>query len=241
MALATIRSWPHRTPDTGHRTPDTGHRTPDTGRPAFGFDPDWLLHEGRPVATATVLSHPEQLARLRGGCPPVAPTAVLAGDPCYDRILAALPQRERFRRALGVGPGQRLVLLNSTWSPRSFFGDEGTDGGPDGADPRADLLTGVLPRLTAELPADEYRLAAVLHPNIWYGHGPGQLRAWLDRAERAGLALIGPLTPGFLVPFAVSLYGAFLYFFLKLFLFGDAYLGVPPLFILLYLLLVTLF
>jgi len=49
------------------------------------------------------------------------------------------------------------------------------------------------------------------------------------------LALTAPITPGFLMPFAVSLYAAFLFFLLKLFLFGDAFLGVPPLFILLYL------
>lgn len=55
------------------------------------------------------------------------------------------------------------------------------------------------------------------------------------------LALAAPITPGFLLPFAVSLYAAFLFFFLKLFLFGDAYLGVPPLFIPIYLSLVTLF
>ncbi len=54
------------------------------------------------------------------------------------------------------------------------------------------------------------------------------------------LALVAPLAPGFLLPFAVSLYGAFLFFFLKLFLFGDAYLGVPPLFIVVYLSIVTL-
>ncbi|MBH1935329.1 hypothetical protein I5Q34_13780 [Streptomyces sp. AV19] len=173
------------TPDTGHRTPDTGHRasasisTPAPA-PVFGMSPEWLLHDGRPLAAATVLSHPEQLERLRAGCPQAAPTAVLAGDPCYDRLLEALPHRERFRRALGVGPGQRLVLLNSTWSPRSLFGDD-------------DVLPWLLPRLTSELPADEYRVAAVLHPNIWYGHGPGQLRAWLDRARRAGLTLIDPL------------------------------------------------
>ncbi|MEV5879785.1 hypothetical protein AB0L75_37340 [Streptomyces sp. NPDC052101] len=167
------------TPDTGHRTPDTGHPSP-----VFGLSPDWLLADGRPLATATVLSHPEQLDRLRAACPEAAPTAVLAGDPCYDRMLAALPQRALFRRALGVGPGQRLVVVSSTWAPRSLFGGEpGTD----------DLLPWLLSRLSAELPADEYRTVAVLHPNIWYGHGPGQVRAWLDNARRAGLDAIPPL------------------------------------------------
>ncbi|MGW8379961.1 hypothetical protein [Streptomyces sp. ODS28] len=133
-----------------------------------------------------MLSHPEQLDRLRSACPEAAGTAEVAGDPCYDRMLAARPYRERHRRALGVGPDQRLVLLNSTWNPESLFGDGGDGEG-------GDVLPSLLPRLTAELPADEYRVAAVLHPNIWHGHGPGQVRAWLDRAARAGLTLIDPL------------------------------------------------
>ncbi|MEU7187382.1 hypothetical protein [Streptomyces sp. NPDC045369] len=186
------------TPDTGHRTPDTGHRgrgrTPgpepgpgpeqDAGRaPVFGLSPEWLLRDGAPVATTTVLSHPEQLSRLRDACPPAARTAVLAGDPCFDRLLAALPHRDSFRRALGVSAGQRLVVVNSTWGPRSLFGD---------AD---DVLPRLLESLTRELPVDSYRRCAVLHPNIWHGHGPGQVRAWLRRAEQAGLTVVPPLGP----------------------------------------------
>ena len=173
------------TPDTGHRTPDTGHSgsapKPDEA-PVFGLSGEWLLHDGRPFADATVLSHPEQLARLRRHCPQAADTAVLAGDPCFDRLLAARERREQFRRAFGVAPGQRLVLLNSTWNPDSLFGDAGDD-----------VLPALLPRLTSELPLDDYRFAAVLHPNIWYGHGPGQVRAWLHSARRAGLVLADPL------------------------------------------------
>ncbi|MFJ9905834.1 hypothetical protein ACIRVK_23565 [Streptomyces sp. NPDC101152] len=62
----------------------TGHRTSRTPAPApvFGMAPDWLLEDGRPLASATVLSHPEQLERLRSSCPEAVPTAVLAGDPC---------------------------------------------------------------------------------------------------------------------------------------------------------------
>ena len=131
-----------------------------------------------------MLSHPEQVERLRAACPDAADSAVLAGDPCFDRILAARPYRERFRRALGVRRGQKLVVLNSTWNPESLFGDGGGE----------DVLPALLPRMTSELPADTYRLAAVLHPNIWHGHGPGQIRAWLDRARRGGLALIDPLS-----------------------------------------------
>ncbi|WP_255946215.1 hypothetical protein [Streptomyces odontomachi] len=175
-----------------------GHRGTqgDTAVPApvFGLSREWLLADGAPIADAMVLSHDEQLDRLRAACPEAAHTAVLAGDPCYDRILAALPHRERFRRALGVTEGQRLVLLNSTWNPESLFGDGGRDNTPEGTDAPDDVLPHLLPRLTAELPVDTHRLAAVLHPNIWHGHGPGQVRTWLDRSRRAGLTLVDPLT-----------------------------------------------
>ncbi|WP_107094450.1 hypothetical protein [Streptomyces sp. XY431] len=168
-------------PDAGRRTPDAGRRTPDA---VFGLGPEWILTTGgAPIADAMVFSHPEQIDRLAKSCPEAVPTAVLAGDPCFDRILAARHHRDRYRRALGVHPGQRLVLLNSTWNPTSLFGDSGPE----------DVLPLLLPRLTSELPADEYRVAAVLHPNIWHGHGPGQIRLWLDRARRAGLALVDPL------------------------------------------------
>ncbi|MBV2355378.1 hypothetical protein KUM39_13520 [Streptomyces sp. J2-1] len=150
--------------------------------PTFGLSREWLLHDGEPYVDGLLLSHPEQLERLGRVCPEALHTGVVAGDASYDRMLAARPYRERQRRALGVRRGQRLVVLNSTWNPEGLFGS----GGPD-------VLPALLPRLAAELPADDYRLAAVLHPNIWYGHGPGQIRAWLDEACRSGLALIDPV------------------------------------------------
>ncbi|MER8045046.1 hypothetical protein [Streptomyces sp. NPDC094032] len=149
--------------------------------PVFGTAPEWVLHEGRPLATATVLSHPEQLDRLRRDCPEAAGTAVLAGDPCFDRMLALRHRRPALRRAFGVDDGRRLVVLNSTWGPSSLVG--------------ADAFPALLRELTETLPTDEYRLCAVLHPNIWYGHGPGQVRRWLRRAEDSGLTLVDPLGP----------------------------------------------
>ncbi|MFF8602733.1 hypothetical protein ACF065_28085 [Streptomyces sp. NPDC015232] len=172
------------TPDTGHRTPDTGVGGGSEGRgaaPVFGMAPDWLLHEGEPLAAATVLSHPEQLERLRRACPEAAETAVLAGDPCFDRMLALRPRRPVLRRAFGAGDGRRLVVLNSTWGRSSLFG--------------SDAFFALLRELTETLPVDEYRLCAVLHPNIGYGHGPGRLRAWLRRAAASGLTPVDPLGP----------------------------------------------
>ncbi|MFF5972705.1 hypothetical protein ACFY7C_14420 [Streptomyces sp. NPDC012769] len=140
-----------------------------------------MLHEGRPLAAATVLSHPEQLDRLRRDCPEAAATAVLAGDPCFDRMLALHRRRPALRRAFGAGDGRRLVVLNSTWGRASLLG--------------SDAFPVLLRELTETFPVDEYRLCAVLHPNIWYGHGPGQVRAWLRRATDAGLTPIDPLGP----------------------------------------------
>ncbi|MFF0436607.1 hypothetical protein ACFYU9_30875 [Streptomyces sp. NPDC004327] len=169
------------TPDTGHRTPDTGLGAwgGNGGAPVFGMDPQWLLHEGKPLAAATVLSHPEQLDRLRRACPEAAGTAVLAGDPCFDRMLALRRRRPALRRAFGAGDGRRLVVLNSTWGRASLAG--------------SDAFPALLRELTETLPVDEYRLCAVLHPNIWYGHGPGRVRAWLRRAADSGVLLVDPL------------------------------------------------
>jgi hypothetical protein len=50
----------------------------------------------------------------------------------------------------------------------------------------------LLRRLSAELPRDRYRIAALLHPNVWYGHGVLQIRMWLDDCLRQGLALVPP-------------------------------------------------
>ncbi|MFE9613966.1 hypothetical protein, partial [Streptomyces sp. NPDC006012] len=173
-----------REPGAGSREPGAGSREPGAGsrEPTFGLSSEWLLADGKPFVDGLVLSHPEQLERLRRVCPEAVEASVVAGDPCFDRMLAARRHRARFRRALGVRRGQRLVVLSSTWNPEGFFGDGGQD-----------VLPGLLPRLAAELPADDYRLAAVLHPNIWYGHGPGQIRAWLDEACRNGLALVDPV------------------------------------------------
>lgn len=62
----------------------------------------------------------------------------------------------------------------------------------------------------------------------------------LRRVTDPLLALVAPITPGFLLPFAVTLYAAFLFFFLKLLLFGDAFLGIPPLFIVIFALLASM-
>ena len=145
-------------------------------RGVYGLDPHNLVQGGSVVPAAVVLSHQADLATLGRQCPEALPVAVVAGDPCYDRILASRSHREQYRRALGVSQTQKLVATASTWGSRSLFGQA------------ADLLE----RMLVELPPDEYRVITLIHPNVWFGHGLRQVRAWLNDAVRRGLALVPP-------------------------------------------------
>jgi hypothetical protein len=50
----------------------------------------------------------------------------------------------------------------------------------------------LLPHLQENLRPDRYRLAALMHPGVWFGHGRRQLRAWLAESREAGLMLVPP-------------------------------------------------
>ncbi|WP_157982409.1 hypothetical protein [Nocardiopsis sp. FIRDI 009] len=169
--------------ETGNGKRETGNGKRETGNPesdsagngVFGLSRETLVRDGRLVPGTLVLSHSEQLDRLDAACPEAVDSAVVGGDPTYDRILAGLPWRDRYRDRLEVG-GRALVLVSSTWGPTSLLG----------------AWPGVLNRLLEELPVDEYRIALALHPNVWHGHGPWQVRAWLADCERAGLRVLPP-------------------------------------------------
>lgn len=151
-------------------------QVPDSAGPGTrlsGLVHDDLLAAGR---AWLAVSHPDQEAQLAAAHPGTAGRTVLVGDPCLDRLQASTRWRERYRSALGVLPGQRLVLVSSTWGEESLVGS--WPGLP------ADLL--------AQLPADEYRVALVLHPNVWSGHGAWQIRVMQQSALEAGLIAVDP-------------------------------------------------
>lgn len=126
--------------------------------PVHGLDRQLLMRDGRVPASAIVLSHDQELEALAESCPEALPVAVVAGDICLDRMLASVPFREHYRRALGLGPDDTLVTISSTWTPESTFCQR--------------------PELYREL-SRKHRVAAVLHPNIWATHGEWQVRSWL--------------------------------------------------------------
>ncbi|WP_220188376.1 hypothetical protein [Streptomyces phytophilus] len=144
--------------------------------PVHGLDRGALVHRGRLVPAALGLTHEDELGVLRESCPEALSVAVVAGDVCFDRLVTSVPRREHYRRALGVAEGQPLVVVTSTWQPESALGSH-----PD-----------LLERMLDELPSEEYRVAAVLHPNIWGVLGAWQVQAWLADCLRAGLLLLPP-------------------------------------------------
>jgi hypothetical protein len=145
-------------------------------RGVYGLDPQNLVQGGKVVPAAIVLSHRTDLAVLGRQCPEALPVAEVIGDPCYDQLVISGPLRAAYRRVLGATGKARLVVTASTWGTGSLFGQI------------ADLHD----RMLAELPRNRYRVIALMHPNVWYGHGPRQVRAWLGSAMRRGLALVPP-------------------------------------------------
>ncbi|MDA3649436.1 hypothetical protein LZ318_02960 [Saccharopolyspora indica] len=135
-----------------------------------------MLHEGEVVPSVAVLSHHEQRDRLARYCPQAVPAALVAGDPCFDRMLASRPLRDSYRKRLGIGPDQRCVAVSSTWGQASLFGRHPS----------------LVLRLARQLPLDSYRIVVALHPNIWHGHSPWQVRMWLAECARAGVVVLPP-------------------------------------------------
>lgn len=145
-------------------------------RGVYGLEARNLMRGHAVVPATVVLSHRDDLAVLGRQCPEALPVAEVVGDPCYDQLTAGRPTREAYRHALGVGGETRLVVVASTWGVPSLFGQ----------------LTELHDGLINELPRESYRVVALCHPNIWFGHGPRQIRAWLGSAMRHGLALVPP-------------------------------------------------
>lgn len=126
-------------------------------------------------STTMVLSHSEQRAYFAAEQDERV-SFLVGGDPWRDRLWASSHLRERYRAALGVPDGARLLAVSSTWGEYSLIATN-----PD------------LPaKLLSQLACDEYRVALILHPNVWFGHSTWQIRTWLRDAIDAGLVLAPP-------------------------------------------------
>ncbi|MEV0677693.1 hypothetical protein AB0I60_14335 [Actinosynnema sp. NPDC050436] len=144
------------------------------GLPHAGLSRESLTRRGRVLPAAIGLTHDDELVALRSSCPEAVHAAVVVGDPCLDRMVASLPARDRYRAALGVPDGHRLITVSSTWTPDSTFGRQFR----------------LCRALLDEFPDD--RVGLVLHPNAWSVHGRWQVRAWLHDCIQAGLLVVPP-------------------------------------------------
>lgn len=133
-----------------------------------------LTRRGRVFPSRIGLSHDEQRSRL---CQEARDRAVVIGDFVLDKLIANMRRRQEIRQALGIG-SRRLVVLTSTWGCNSTM--------------RAQ--TDLIRKLLARLPADEYAVALLLHPNIWHGESAVEIRAHLSDEIDSGLLLIAHQT-----------------------------------------------
>ncbi|MGV9877835.1 hypothetical protein [Streptomyces sp. NPDC003006] len=156
----------------------TDDRDPGAPRTVGALGRQYLTRNGKVVPKALALAHREELATLARTCPEALPVSEVVGDACHDRIVAGLPLRRRYRTALGLRRGQRLVLVSSTWGLGSSF----------------NRLDALLPRLLTELDPARHRTAVLVHPNVWSGHGGWQVRSWLAAAQRQGIVVLPPDT-----------------------------------------------
>lgn len=83
---------------------------PPAARPITGAIRERVIVNGRVVPSTIIVGHEEHRRVLARECPEALPVVVVAGDPCFDRLLASVRLRNVYRRALAVGPNQRLIF-----------------------------------------------------------------------------------------------------------------------------------
>ncbi|WP_131742422.1 hypothetical protein [Actinomadura roseirufa] len=149
---------------------------PPAARSVTSLVRERLVVRGRVVPSSLVLAHERHRELLGRECPEALAVSVVGGDPCLDRLVASLPHRTAYRRALGAGDGGRLVLVTSTWGRDSLFGRD------------RDLLL----RIAAELAHDGNRVVTVLHPHFWAWYGRRQVVSWYADCMRMGVRLLPP-------------------------------------------------
>jgi hypothetical protein len=125
-----------------------------------------VIHRCGAGPTSIVLAHEAEMARLARRYPETLPVTTVAGDPTYDRLTASLPLRGFYRRVLGIGPRQKLVVVGASRLCRG----------------QADLLA----RLPVELPPEEYQVMLLFPPDSGL---PGM---GLADCLRRGLSVLPP-------------------------------------------------
>ncbi|MFD7656004.1 hypothetical protein ACFV4N_18685 [Actinosynnema sp. NPDC059797] len=145
------------------------------GNRLSGLVDDASLRTG--VVTQLV-THPDQVRQLEHVTAHIAGRTVLGGDMSFDLLSNSVVERDVYRRALGLAPGQHLVTFSSTWGKGSLSARASRE----------------IERALAELPVETYKVALTLHPNVWSLEGEDNVRRRFHRhVERGGLVLVDPV------------------------------------------------
>ncbi|WP_306367824.1 hypothetical protein [Nocardiopsis sp. CC223A] len=151
---------------------------PPVARPVGGAVYGALVRYGRLVPAALGIAHERQRAQITAVVPEADGIIEVVGDPAFDRAAAALPDRSRLRRAAGVGEAEHLTVVTSSAGRTGLFG----------------VRPHLVDRLCAQAP-DDHVIALILHPGVWWAHGPRQVLAWLSGARARGLRVLAPASP----------------------------------------------
>ncbi|GAB3992305.1 hypothetical protein GCM10029992_00920 [Glycomyces albus] len=142
---------------------------------AAGTAREQLVGPGGELPALLAMHGRAAVDQLERDCPEAVPFAEITGDLCMERLRISAPMRAAYRRSLGVGPEQKLIVVSSTWGPYSLTGTDRS-----------------LPeRLLADLPADEFKVAYIPHPNIDADHG-GTLIPYMRPKLQNGLIMVPP-------------------------------------------------
>ncbi|WP_143760720.1 hypothetical protein [Actinosynnema mirum] len=130
----------------------------------------------RDCVVRQVVTHSNQLEQLRKVTEHIEGKTELCGDLSFEIIRDSAHRRRAYRDEFGLKRGQKLVVVTSTWGSRSLLR-------------QARELIG---RLLNRLPREEYRIALVLHPNVWARKGEGAVMTDLERELAGGALLVRP-------------------------------------------------
>lgn len=160
---------PHGIGYNRRRLASTGGRPGPAGLSSFE-----LTASGRVFPALIGLSSDEQRSRM---CEEARDRGIVIGDMVLDKLMAHADLKPYFQQDLKIGD-RKLVVVSSTWGRQSTFATQRQ----------------IITRLVADLPADEYAVALVLHPNIWWGESRFEIKVHLRDALDSGLLLIDHTT-----------------------------------------------
>ncbi|WP_112271709.1 hypothetical protein [Lentzea terrae] len=124
-----------------------------------------------------VATHPDIEDQLLRISTETKERVVIGGDTSYDLIAISKRRRPEYRARFGVGENRKLIAISSTWGEGSLLAE----------------WEEALCAFLGSLPSSEYRVALMLHPNMWAWRAKHGIEAILEpHLKRGGLLVVLP-------------------------------------------------